>query len=383
MKKQVLLVCGTRPEIIKMAPVYAALKESKLLEPSLLHTGQHTDLAAPLYKFFGMPPTESLALHRQNSSLSALSVALLAPISDAITRLRPSAVLVHGDTSSSIMAALAAFYEKIPVGHVEAGLRTNDRYSPFPEEMNRCLTGRLAHWHYAPTQLAAKALLSEGINSASICITGNTVVDAAKQTAALLNTQALDPFITDNSIAERISGRRLVLVTAHRRENWGAGLAEVSAAIAQLLRTEPDLFVVWPLHANPDVARTVREAFSGSDVDRSRLVLAPPLDYPALIWLLHKAWVVLTDSGGIQEEAAAFGVPVLVLRDSTERPELIEAGGGVLVGAVAERICAQVFRLGTEPDYFLSMRNIVNPFGNGTAGIQVVNHLETVLCGAN
>lgn len=379
MKKDVLIVCGTRPEIIKMAPVYTALKTSAKLNPVVLHTGQHTDLAAPLYKFFNMPPDHSIELKRSSPSLASLSVALLEPISKIIEETKPKAVLVHGDTSSSIIAALAAFYEKIPVGHVEAGLRTGERYSPFPEEMNRCLTGRIAEWHYAPTDRAQAALIKENIARSSILVTGNSVIDAAKLTASMLENGHTDEFIESNNLRERTVGKRLVLVTAHRRENWGKGLEEIASAVAELLEEREDLFVVWPLHANPDVSRTVKKVFASRKVDTSRLVLAPALDYPALIWLLHKSWVVLTDSGGIQEEAAAFGAPVLVLRDSTERPELIDAGGGVLVGALKESILYWFYLLERDPQVLYQMRNIVNPFGTGTTGLQIKNHLEAVL----
>lgn len=379
MKKKVLLVCGTRPEIIKMAPVYKALEKSAMLEPVVLHTGQHTDLAAPLYEFFGMPPTESIDLIRQNPSLSALSVALLAPVSDVLLRTKPAAVLVHGDTSSAAMAALASFYEQIPVGHVEAGLRTNDMYSPFPEEMNRSLIGRMATWHYAPTAGAEQALLREGLTSSSIKVTGNTVIDAALLAAAMLEDNYVDSFVQEHELAFRTAGRRLVLVTAHRRENWGGGLEAIASAVADLLEAQKDLFFVWPLHANPEVARTVRAVFEARHVDADRLLLCPSLGYSTLVWLLKKSWLVMTDSGGIQEEAAAFGTPVLVLRDTTERPELIEAGGGVLVGAVRANIFDWAQRLNDDPALLHRMRHVDNPFGNGTAGLQICTHLEDVL----
>lgn len=379
MKKKVILVCGTRPEIIKMAPVYKALRESDLLTPAVLHTGQHTDLAKPLYQFFDMPPDYSIELVRSTPSLASLSVGLLAPIAQIFEKEPPAAVLVHGDTSSSVMAALAAFYEKIPVGHVEAGLRTGEKYSPFPEEMNRQLTGRLAEWHYAPTNRAKDALLAENIQPSRVLVTGNSVIDAALLTSQMLESGHKDEFIESHSLASRIDGKRLILVTAHRRENWGTGLEEIATAVAEILQEKPDVFVVWPLHANPDVARTVRKVFTRMRVDESRLVLAPPLDYPALVWLLHKSWIVMTDSGGIQEEAAAFGAPVLILRDSTERPELIEAGGGVLVGAVKDSIRFWFHQLESDAQVLFKMRNIANPFGAGTTGAQITKHLEAVL----
>lgn len=378
-KKKVMVVCGTRPEIIKMAPVYKALQESATLEPVLLHTGQHTDLAWPLYEFFDMKLAHSLTLNRQKPTLSHLSAVLLSQISEVLETDRPAAVLVHGDTSSAAMAALAAFYEQIPVGHVEAGLRTYDKFSPFPEEMNRSMIGRLVDWHYAPTERAAQALRAENIKDEVLLVTGNTVIDAAQLTAKMLSEGVQEKFVTEQGLQARIEGKRLVLVTAHRRENWGEGLQSIAHAVADLLEQSSDMFVVWPLHANPDVARTVRDVMAVRGVDAQRLLLSPPLDYSALVWLLHKSWMVLTDSGGIQEEAAAFGTPVLVLRDTTERPELIEAGGGLLTGAVRENIVAQVRRLNADAQALNRMKHIRNPFGSGDAAKQIVAHLQRVL----
>lgn len=373
-KKPVMVVCGTRPEIIKMAPVYHALQASEALAPVLVHTGQHTDLAFPLYDFFGMQRAEDLVLERQKPTLAHLSQALLGSVSEAIVRQRPAAVLVHGDTTSASMAALAAFYEQIPVGHVEAGLRTGDKYSPFPEELNRSLIGRIADWHFAPTRAAQEALAREGIVK-DVLVTGNTVIDAAQLTAARQAQGAVAEFVRENSLAARCAGKRLVLVTAHRRENWGEGLANIANAVADLLAEHEDLLVVWPLHANPAVAQAVREVLARRQCDEARTVLCAPLDYDALIWLLSHAWATLTDSGGIQEEAAAFGTPVFVLRESTERPELIEAGGGVLVGAVRERITTEFNRVARSPGLWQGMRHIVNPFGDGRAGARIVEFL--------
>lgn len=378
-KKDVMVVCGTRPEIIKMAPVYKALQQSNALRPVLVHTGQHTDLATPLYEFFQMNVDHSIELVREKSSLAHLTAILMDKLGDVIVNNRPSAVLVHGDTSSAAVAAQAAFYEQIPVGHVEAGLRTNDRYSPFPEEMNRSLIGRLANWHFAPTAHAQQALQREGLVE-NVLVTGNTVVDAARLAACMLKTGHVDPFVQEHHLAHCIEGHRLILVTAHRRENWGAGLVEIAHGIADILEAHPDVFVVWPLHANPAVQKVVRETLAERQCEHlPRLMLTPPLDYSALIWLLSNAWATLTDSGGIQEEAAALGTPVLVLRDSTERPELIEAGGGVLVGANRGRIGFVVDAITRNVEEYEAMRAIHNPFGDGTAGLQIVRFLEETL----
>lgn len=371
-----MVVCGTRPEIIKMAPVYKALQSSQTLQPLLVHTGQHTDLATPLYEFFGMGVDYSIELVREKPTLGHLSALLVAKLSAAMEETRPAAVLVHGDTSSAAMAALAAFYEQIPVGHVEAGLRTYDKYSPFPEEMNRTLIGRMADWHFAPTAHAAAALADEALTK-DVLVTGNTVVDAAKMAAKMLEQGYREPFITQNRLAEKTADKRLVLVTAHRRENWGEGLVQISEAVAQLLVKYPDLYFVWPLHANPSVQASVKEVLARHGVlNHPNLLLCNALDYSALIWLLHHAWITLTDSGGIQEEAAALGTPVLVLRDSTERPELLECGGGLLAGANTQRIVTLVDGLTRDTEGYERMCNIENPFGDGAAAQKIVHFLE-------
>lgn len=381
-KKDVLVVCGTRPEIIKMAPVYQALAQSETLRPVLLHTGQHTDLATPLYRFFDLHVDHLLELHRDKPTLARLSELLLGQCADVIEAAKPSAVLVHGDTSSAAMAALAAFYNQVPVGHVEAGLRTYDKYSPFPEEMNRSLIGRMADWHFAPTQRAAQALYAEGIAQECVLTTGNTVIDAALWTAKSV-AQAVPDFVQKNQLEQRLQGMELTLVTAHRRENWGEGLLQIAHAVADWLESNPKAFVVWPLHANPAVAQPVRQVLKDRlGEHHPRLVLCEALDYVPLVWLLQHSHLVLTDSGGIQEEATAFGTPVLILRDCTERPEVLEAGAGVLVGANRERIRGELAQLQAQPAKLERMRQAGNPFGDGHAASRIVKHLEDVLASA-
>lgn len=381
-KKDVLVVCGTRPEIIKMAPVYQALAQSETLRPVLLHTGQHTDLATPLYRFFDLHVDHLLELHRDKPTLARLSELLLGQCADVIEAAKPSAVLVHGDTSSAAMAALAAFYNQVPVGHVEAGLRTYDKYSPFPEEMNRSLIGRMADWHFAPTQRAAQALYAEGIAQECVLTTGNTVIDAALWTAKSV-AQAVPDFVQKNQLEKRLQGMELTLVTAHRRENWGEGLLQIAHAVADWLESNPKAFVVWPLHANPAVAQPVRQVLKDRlGEHHPRLVLCEALDYVPLVWLLQHSHLVLTDSGGIQEEATAFGTPVLILRDCTERPEVLEAGAGVLVGANRERIRSELAQLQAQPAKLERMRQAGNPFGDGHAASRIVKHLEDALASA-
>ncbi|TQO04884.1 UNVERIFIED_ORG: UDP-N-acetylglucosamine 2-epimerase [Citrobacter freundii] len=381
-KNKIMMVCGTRPEIIKMAPVFQALQHSDHLSPVVVHTGQHTDLAMPLYRFFNMMPHHSLTLTRQSGDLAHLTEKLLAELAPVLAEESPAALLVHGDTSSAMAAALVGYYARVPVGHVEAGLRTYDKFSPFPEEMNRTLIGRLADWHYAPTVRAREALLQEGTDDFRIIVTGNTVVDTALQTARRVTaTDCPPPVVTDFGTDARLTDRRLVLVTAHRRENWGDGLRQIARAVDNLLSRFEDMFVVWPLHANPDVSHCVRQALAHRTKNDDALLLCPPLDYPSLVWLQHHAWLVMTDSGGIQEESAALGTPVLILRDTTERPELVKAGGGILVGTDASRICKTVCYLDENRQTWQDMKNIENPFGDGQAAKRIVNHLETLFSG--
>ncbi|ECP5779250.1 UDP-N-acetylglucosamine 2-epimerase (non-hydrolyzing) [Salmonella enterica] len=378
-KKKILIVCGTRPEIIKMAPVFQALQESPCFSPVVIHTGQHTDIASPLYEFFRMMPHHTIDLRRRSGDLACLTGKLLTGLAPVLYQEQPDAVLVHGDTTSSMVAALVACYARVPVGHVEAGLRTYNKFSPYPEEINRCLTGRLADWHYAPTPHAREALLKEGTDSTRIVVTGNTVVDAALQTLRVIQVSGSSPAVLSGRYLT--TDRKLILVTAHRRENWGSGLRRIARAVDKLLSQHGDILVVWPLHANPEVAGCVREELSHRVECDNRLILCQPQDYPSLVWLLHHAWIVLTDSGGIQEEAAALGTPVLILRDTTERPELVHAGGGVLVGTETSGIYSAVNHLYRNAELWQGMKNIKNPFGDGQAAKRIVRHLEDVLSG--
>ena len=374
----ILLCMGTRPEIIKMAPVYHALRATAL-QPLVLHTGQHREMADPMYDFFGMRPALSLQLERQRQTLAHLSALMVDKLGSILESSPPAAVLVHGDTSSALMAALAAFYQQVPVGHVEAGLRSHCMYDPFPEEKNRELIGRLATWHFAPTAQARANLLREGIAQEAIHTVGNTIVDAvqlagqmdgARQDAIPELRQDLAP------LPDLLPGRRLVLVTSHRRENLNGPLADIAGAVRDLLLESPDLLVVWPVHANPRVQEVVHGALAGLPAEAaSRLFLTQPMGYAALMWLLHRAWLVLTDSGGIQEEAAAVHTPILVLRETTERPELIEAGAGRLVGTDRAAVTAAVRELATRPALAAAMRDAINPFGDGLAGQRIATLL--------
>lgn len=375
----IALCMGTRPEIIKMAPVYAALR-NRGMNALVVHSGQHEELAWPLYDFFEMQPTETIQLKRKGQSLAHLNSILLEKLSDTFERLAPSAVLVHGDTSSALMGALAAFYLQIPVGHVEAGLRTYYQYDPFPEEKNRDLIGRIANWHFAPTKIAAANLQQEFVQG-EISILGNTAIDAAQWGVSHLQKygDSHPEFLPAEfaEISKQCVDKKLLLITAHRRENWETGIHDIANAIKKWLIENEDYVAVWPVHANPFVSQVVYKAFADSmDVLGNRIVLCKPLEYPALLWVLQRAWLVLTDSGGIQEEATALDKPVLVLRQTTERPEIIHCGRGILVGAATDTILDHLKRLHSDMVSYQRMLCSPNPFGDGTTAQQIAEILN-------
>ncbi len=388
----ILLSMGTRPEIIKMAPVYLELKK-RGAQPLLLHTGQHSDMATALYNLFGMVPDYHIDLKRDSkpvilngeakaSDLAELSSSLLLECSKILTMADPSIVLVHGDTSSALMMTLAAYYHKCKIAHVEAGLRSFDEHNPFPEEKNRALIGQMAHWHFAPTIRARNNLRSEGIADNTIFVVGNTIVQAAKLGADLLEAQRKkkDDSVPDlvDKLSKKMEDMRMVLVTSHRRENHHEGLRSIAKSVLELLKTHKDMFVVWPIHPNPSVMKIVHEEVGHLEGELAeRLFLTKPLSYPVLLWTLKHSWVVLTDSGGIQEEAVSLNTPVLILRKTTERPEVIEVGAGALVGTNSERILSTVAQLTNNPDQYEAMRNVTNPFGD----TRVANTICNILLG--
>ncbi|OGI42386.1 MAG: UDP-N-acetylglucosamine 2-epimerase [Candidatus Muproteobacteria bacterium RBG_16_64_11] len=379
---RVLLCIGTRPEIIKMAPVFRALKKTTL-QPLVLHTGQHDEKSLPLYRFFEMDPGDSLGLNRDRESLGHLTAVMLDYLDAVIRELSPDAILVQGDTTSALSAALIAFYNKIPIGHVEAGLRSHNAYNPFPEEKNRELIARLSHWHFAPTEQSVINLKSEGIDERRIFQVGNTVVDAAQWGLEHLDRYFDDPAVKTVLPLERLDAldtSRLILITAHRRENWQGPIAEVAEGVKRVLRAHKDVIILWPVHPNPSVQQTVRNAMQGLEEDSARrLLLTPPLNYPELLWVLKKSWLTLTDSGGIQEESVTARVPVLVLRKTTERPEVLRIGAGALIGTSPVAICEWVDRLTEQPELHQQMRSLASPFGNGHSGEAIAGILEAEL----
>jgi UDP-N-acetylglucosamine 2-epimerase (non-hydrolysing) len=381
---RIMLCMGTRPEIIKMAPVHEALRGPAAGARStiVLHTGQHDEMAMPLYRFFDMPPAITLVPRSRGASLAHPTASMLEQAAEAIDTARPDLVLVQGDTTSALCCALAAFYARVPVGHVEAGLRTYAE-DPFPEEKNRELIGRIAHWHFTPTPQGSENLHRERVGGAVHCV-GNTIVDAVQLGLRRLGQTALTRIDPDDRAAADVAeflaaqrGRRLILVTAHRRENWGAPMRDIARAVAQLARQRDDLAWVWPLHQNPDVRATIRAELDPLAAQLAdRMLLTPPLNYPALLAVLAQAHLILTDSGGIQEEAATLRRPVIVLRESTERQELIDAGGGVLAGTDTQRIVAAATRLLDDPAAYAAMRVRTNPFGDGHSAERIVDVLE-------
>lgn len=371
------LACmGTRPEIIKMFPVVQALR-ARGQPVQVLHTGQHLDMAESLYRFFGLGPDHRLQLQRRQPGLPALTAELIDGVGDVLERVRPDLVLVQGDTTSALAGAMAGYFKDIAVAHVEAGLRTGT-HDPFPEEKNRELIARLAQLHFAPTPQARQNLLAEGVPAAQVLQVGNTVIDAALWVRReLARPQAPDvlPPEVRRFLSQNLPSR-LLLVTAHRRENWGLPMRKIASAVAALLQLHPDVIVVWPLHPNPAVREDVQQTLQGVDPALlARLCLSGPLEYPALMAVLAHCHFTLTDSGGIQEEASALMRPVLVLRESTERQELVDAGGARLVGTEPSQIVEDASLLLASEPVYRSMQLRRSPFGDGHAAERIAEAL--------
>jgi UDP-N-acetylglucosamine 2-epimerase (non-hydrolysing) len=360
------LVIGTRPEAIKMAPVHQALTASGDFRPLLCSTAQHRELLDPILETFDLVPDADLALMTPDQTLAELCGRALPALDRWLASVQPDLVLVQGDTTTVLCAAMAAFYRSIRVGHVEAGLRTGDLRAPFPEEMNRVLTTRLASWHFAPTTSARDNLLGEGVPPAAVFVTGNTVIDALLEARDRIRRE---PPVGDLPAGMLDPGRGpLVVITGHRRENFGAGFLGICSAIAELARTFTDHRFVYPVHLNPQVQRPVHEHLG----DLPNVQLLPPLNYLPFVALLDRAHLVLTDSGGIQEEAPSLGKPVLVMRETTERPEAVTAGTVKLVGTDPVVIVREATRLLRDPEAHAAMARVENPYGDGHAAGRIV-----------
>lgn len=386
MKKKVMLVFGTRPEAIKMAPLALELKKhSEIFETVICVTGQHREMLYQVLDLFAIKPEYDLNIMKQGQDLYDVTSRVLLGLRDVLKTEKPDMVLVHGDTTTSTAAALAAFYQQIPVGHVEAGLRTYDMYSPWPEEMNRQITGRIASVHFAPTSLSQQNLSSEGIKNNSIVVTGNTVIDALHWvTSHIRANESLSRQVrfTIKSLGydlERLetSGRRMVLITGHRRENFGDGFIHICEAIKVLGERFPDVDFVYPMHLNPNVREPIHRLF-GQDLNaQGNVFFLEPLEYVSFVHMMERASIVLTDSGGIQEEAPGLGKPVLVMRNTTERPEAVSAGTVRLVGTDKELIVKECSCLLQDEAYYNGMSQAVNPYGDGKACQRIVAWLRT------
>ncbi|MDB5868353.1 MAG: hypothetical protein JWP96_685 [Polaromonas sp.] len=363
MTKKILLVFGTRPEAIKMAPLVKTLQAQPAFEVKVCVTAQHRHMLDQVLGLFDIEPDFDLNLMRPGQDLYDISSGVLLGLKPVLMQWRPDAVLVHGDTSTTFAASLAAFYQRIPVGHVEAGLRTGNLYSPWPEEANRKLTSALAHWHFAPTATSRGNLLREGIAPEHIHVTGNTVIDALLQVREKIVGSAVlrQQFEADFSVLD--PAKRLVLVTGHRRENFGEGFEQICQALARIAKDNANVQVVYPVHLNPQVQEPVRRLLAGVD----NVHLIEPLDYLPFVYLMDRSTLILTDSGGIQEEAPSLGKPVLVMRDTTERPEAVEAGTVRLVGTNADEIVSQASLLLGNAKAYEAMAFAHNPYGDGFA----------------
>jgi len=363
-----MVVFGTRPEAIKMAPVISELKQVKDIDTVVVVTAQHREMLDQVLELFKIKPDYDLNLMKKEQDLFSITGGVLEGIRAVIEEVKPDLVLVHGDTTTTFAAALAAFYCRVPVGHVEAGLRTRNKYSPFPEEMNRSLTGRLAELHFAPTDTARENLLAEATAMFKIWVTGNTVIDALLQTVK-----------PDYQFGPELAGidfsKRLLVVTTHRRENWGNPMREIYRALTNLTEKFPDIEVVFPVHKNPIVRDTAYEMLG----NRERIHLLEPLDYEPMAHLMNASYLVLTDSGGMQEEAPSLGKPVLVLRDTTERPEALQAGTVKLVGAVYEKIMNEASLLLTDTSEYEKMARAINPYGDGKAARRIAKVITDFL----
>ncbi len=382
--KKIMLVFGTRPEAIKMAPLVKEFqKHPDTFQTIVCVTGQHREMLDQVLNIFDIRPDFDLNIMKQGQDLYDVTARVLTGMRDVLREAQPDVVLVHGDTTTSTAAALAAFYQQIPVGHVEAGLRTHNILSPWPEEMNRQITGRIASYHFAPTALSRQNLLQENVDDALITVTGNTVIDALYWVVdRIKNDRSLDAELEEvlrhagydvNRLAD---GRPLVLITGHRRENFGDGFINMCTAIKQLTERYPNVDFVYPMHLNPNVRRPIHEVFGDDLSNLGNMHFIEPLEYLCFVYLMEKSTIVLTDSGGIQEEAPGLGKPVLVMRDTTERPEALEAGTVKLVGTDREKIFNEVSTLLDNAAAYARMSQAVNPYGDGLACSRIVERLK-------
>ena len=382
--KKVMLIFGTRPEAIKMAPLVKEFqKHSNDFDTVVCVTGQHREMLDQVLKIFEITPDYDLNIMKQGQDLYDVTSRVMLGLRDVLKESQPDVVLVHGDTTTSTASALAAFYQQIPVAHIEAGLRTHNIYSPWPEEMNRQLTGRIATYHFAPTPLSRENLLKEAVAESAITVTGNTVIDALYWVVnKIKNNEPLQEELkrilceAGYDVTRLNNGRRLVLITGHRRENFGDGFINMCTAIKDLSEKYADVDFVYPMHLNPNVRKPIREVFGDDLSNLGNMFFIEPLEYLSFVYLMEKSTIVLTDSGGIQEEGPGLGKPVLVMRDTTERPEALSAGTVKLVGTDYDKIVNEVSVLLDDDEAYAKMSQAVNPYGDGLACGRIVEYLK-------
>ncbi|MBQ3190981.1 MAG: UDP-N-acetylglucosamine 2-epimerase (non-hydrolyzing) [Bacteroides sp] len=382
--KTILLVFGTRPEAIKMAPLVKELQRiTDKFKTIVCVTGQHREMLDQVLHLFEIKPDYDLNIMKQGQDLYDVTARVLVGMRDVLKEAKPDIVLVHGDTTTSTAAALAAFYQQIPVGHVEAGLRTHNIYSPWPEEMNRLITGRIATYHFSPTQLSRQNLINENISEEKITVTGNTVIDTLYWVVNKINNDITLKTELQNTLNDSgydtnrlVEGKKMVLITGHRRENFGEGFINMCTAIKNLTLKYPDVDFVYPMHLNPNVRKPIHQVFGEDLSNLNNMFFIEPLEYLSFVYLMEKSTIVLTDSGGIQEEAPGLGKPVLVMRDTTERPEALEAGTVKLVGTNYDKIVSEVSSLLENQEYYDTMSKAVNPYGDGLACSRITKILE-------
>ena len=369
---KVLTVFGTRPEAIKLAPLVHALAKDPHFEAKVCVTAQHREMLDQVLKLFSIVPEYDLNIMQPGQGLTEITCRILEGLKPVLESFKPDVVLVHGDTTTTMAASLAAFYQRIPVGHVEAGLRTGDLSSPWPEEGNRTLTGHLATYHFAPTETSRQNLLRENIADNRIAVTGNTVIDAL----FWVRDRVLSDEALRNELTQRYpflaNGKKMILVTGHRRESFGRGFEQICHALAEIAANNPDVQIVYPVHLNPNVSEPVKRILGHVE----NVMLIEPQDYLPFVWLMNRAWLILTDSGGIQEEAPSLGKPVLVMRDMTERPEAVSAGTVCLVGTDSQRIVNEVTRLLQDESAYQAMSRAHNPYGDGQACHRILSALK-------
>jgi UDP-N-acetylglucosamine 2-epimerase (non-hydrolysing) len=370
MKRKILLIFGTRPEAIKMAPLVKEFqKHPELFDTKICVTAQHREMLDQVLDFFEITPHYDLDLMKPGQNLYGLTATIIESLKPILEEFTPDYVFVHGDTTTTMAGSIASFYSGAKVCHVEAGLRTNNKLSPFPEEINRQITGRICDYHFAPTQTSKKNLLQENISEISILVTGNTVIDALLKSVEKVNE---NPSKLILNLSQKIGDKEVVLVTGHRRENHGAGFERICKALKTIAQDDKERLIIYPVHLNPKVQEPVNQILS----DVSNIILIDPLAYQDFIWLMNRSKIIITDSGGVQEEAPSLGKPVLVMRDTTERPEAVEAGTVLLVGTDEELIVSKALDLLNNNEKFEKMSKLHNPYGDGLASNRIVNFIK-------